>query len=96
VGFAVLIVGVIGIGAVIAAVTVFAATRTRRDSGNRGSANGTYPQNMGYPPQQAAYPTAQQSYPSAAPNQGYGHPAPPAQPPQHPNPYAQQPPYQDQ
>lgn len=40
--------------------------------------------------------TGRQPYPIATPDQGYGYPAPTAQPPQHPNPYAQQPPYQGQ
>lgn len=90
------IVLIVGIGAVIAAVAVFAVTRSRRNSANGDPVSGTYPQNMGYPPQQPMYPTAQQPYPTPAPNQGYGHPAPPGQLPQHPNPYAQQPPYQGQ
>jgi hypothetical protein len=93
-GAIVLVVGIIGVGAVIAAVIVFAVTRSRRSSGNGSPAGGTYPQNMGYPPQQPMYPPAQQPYPSTAPNQGY--PTPPGQPPQHPNPYPQQPPYQGQ
>lgn len=65
-GAIVLLIGVIGIGAVIAAaVTVLAVTHSRRSSGNGGAASGTYPQNMVYPPQQATYPTAQQPYPTA-------------------------------
>jgi hypothetical protein len=95
-GAIVLIVGIIGIGAVIAAVVTFVVTRKRSNPGNGGPINGTSSQNMGYPPQQAPYPTAQQPYPTPAPNQGHGHPAPPAQPPQHPNPYTQQPPGQGQ
>lgn len=89
-GALVLVVGVVGIGAVIGAAIVFAVLRSRRNS-----ANGTYQQHEGvYSPQQTMYPTAQQSYPTAPPNQGY--PVPPTQSPQHPNPYAQQPPYQSQ
>ena len=74
-----LVVGLIGFGAVIAAIVVFAVPRSRRNSGNGAFVNGTYPQNMGYPP-------AQQLYPSVL-NQGY--PAPPGPPSQHPNPYNQ-------
>lgn len=88
-GAIVLLVGVIGIGAVIAAVTVFAISHSRRNSGNAGPMSGTYPQNMGYPPQQGMYPTAQQPYPAPLSNQERGYDAPPAQPPQQPNPYAQ-------
>ena len=93
-GAIVLLIGVIGLAVVIAAV-VFAVTRSRRNSRMRGPVGGTYPQNMGYPPQQGMSP-AQPPYSAPVPNQGYGYPTPPAQPPQHPNPYAQQPPYQDQ
>lgn len=84
-----LVIGVIGFGAVIAAVVAFVVIRSRRTSSN----GGPYPQNVGYSPQQPTYAPAQQPYPTS-PNQGYGYPAPaPAvQPPQHPNPYAQQPP----
>jgi hypothetical protein len=95
-GAIVLLIGIIGIGSMIAAVTVFAVIRSRRNSGNGGPSSGTYPQNMGYPPQQATYPTAHQPYPTAAPNQGNRYPASPAQRSQHPNPYAQQAPYQGQ
>jgi hypothetical protein len=95
-GAIVLLIGVIGVGSMMAAVTIFAVTRSHRNSGNGAPASGTYPQNMGYPPQQATYPTAQQPYLTAAPNQGNGYPSSPAQRPQHPNPYAQQPPYQGQ
>jgi len=87
-GAIVLLVGVIGLGAVIAAVT-----RSRRTSMNSGLAGGAYSQHVGYPPQQPM-PFAQQSYPTSAPNQGYGYPGSSAQLPQHHNPYAQQPPYQ--
>lgn len=92
-GAIVLLVGVIGLGVVIAAVTVYAVTRSRRTSMNSGLADGAYPQYVGYPPRQPM-PFAQQSYPTSAPNQGYGYPGSSAQLPQHPNPYAQQPPYQ--
>ena len=91
-GAIVLLVGVIGLGAVIA-VVVFAVTRSRRNSVNRGPISGPYPQNMGYPPQQAMPATTQPPYSAPAANQPYGYPAPPAQPPQHPNPYTQQPPH---
>lgn len=92
-GAIVLVVGIIGVGAVIAAVIVFAATRSRRSSGNGSPAGGTYSQNVGYPPQQPFSPPAQQPY-SPTPHQGY--PNSPGQPPQQPNPYAQQPPHQGQ
>lgn len=95
-GAIVLLIGVIGLGAAIATVTVFVITRSRRNSHHGAPIGGTYPQNMGYLPQQAMPPAAQQPYPTAAPNQGYGYPAPPPQPPQGPNPYTQQPPYQGQ
>ena len=77
-GLVVLVVGVIGIGAVIGAAVVFAVLRSRRNSGTVpiGPGAGTYPQNMGYPPQQPIYPAGQQLYPPT-PNQGY--PAPPGQ-----------------
>ncbi|OAH10726.1 hypothetical protein [Streptomyces jeddahensis] len=90
-GAIVLVVGIIGIGAVIAAVVVFAAMRGRRNSvtGPVNPGAGTYPQHMGYPPQQPIHPPAQQPYPPT-PYQGY--PTPSGQPPQYPNPYAQQPP----
>ena len=88
-GAIVLLIGVIGIGAVIAAVTVFAITRSRRSSGNAMPASATYPQNMAYPPLQGMYPTGQQSYPAPLSHQERGYAAPPAQPPQQPNPYAQ-------
>lgn len=93
-GAIVLVVGVIGLGAVVGAVVVFAVLRSRRNSGagQLSPGAGTYPQNVGHPPQQAVYPTPQQAYPTAAPNQGY--PTSPGQLPQHPNPYTQQPPYQ--
>ena len=94
-GAIVLLIGVIGIGAVIAAVIVFTVTRSRHNSGNGVPVGGTYLQNMGYPSQQPMPPTAQQPFPTATPNQGYGYPVP-AQPPQGPNPYAQQPPYEGQ
>lgn len=88
-GAIVLVVGIIGVGAVIAAIVVFTATRRRRNVGNS-------PVNPGpgaYPPQQPMYPPAQPPYP-ATPQQGY--PAPSGQPPQNPNPYTQQPPHQGQ
>ena len=88
-GAIVLVVGVISFGAVTAAVTILVVTRSRRRSENGRPVTGTYSQNMGYPPQQAGYPHVQGTYPTPAPDQGYGYPAPPAQPPQHPNPYAQ-------
>ncbi len=91
-GAIVLLVGVIGLGAVIA-VVVFAVTRSRRNLVNRSPISGPYPQNMGYPPQQAMPSTTQPPYSSPVANQPYGYPSPPAQPPQHPNPYTQQPPY---
>lgn len=87
-GAIVLLIGVVGLGAVTAAVIVFAVTRSRRNSGMGGLTGGTY---MGHSPQQVMAP-AQPPYPAAAPNQGYGYTAPPAQPPQQPNPYTQQPP----
>lgn len=93
-GAIVLLIGVIGIGAVIAAVTVFAISRSRRNSGNAGPMSGTYTQNMGYSSQQGMYPTVQQPYPTATPNQRY--PAPPGHSQQHPNLYAQQRPHQGQ
>lgn len=92
-GAIVLLVGVIGLGAVIAAVVVFAVTRSHRNSANGGPLNGPYPQTMGYPPQQAMPPAAQPPYPAPAPTQPHGYSAPPAQPPQNPNPYTEQPPY---
>lgn len=90
-GAIVLLVGVIGLAAVVA-VVVFAVTRGRRNAANRGPVNGAYPPSMGYASQQAM-PPAQPPYQSPPPNQGYGYPAPPAQPPNQPNPYTQQPPY---
>ncbi|MEU6578342.1 hypothetical protein [Streptomyces sp. NPDC046805] len=93
-GAIVLVVGIVCIGAVIAAVTVFAVIRSRRTSANSGPFGGTYPQNTGYPPQQPMYAPAQQPYPNSAPNQWY--PAPQAKPQQMPNPYTQQPRYQGQ
>lgn len=92
-GAVILLIGVIGLGAVIAAVTAVAVSRRRRNSMNGGPAGGTYPQNMGYPPQQVMPPAGQYQYPAPPSNQGYGYPTPPTQPPQHPNPYTQQPPY---
>lgn len=86
-GLVVLVIGVVGLGAVTGAVVVIAVLRSRRNSGRgpTGPGLGTYTQNMGYPPQQPIYSPAQQPYP-----------APPGQPPQHPGPYGQQPPYQGQ
>lgn len=75
-----LVVGLIGFGTMIAAVTVFAVTRSRRNSRNVGPATGTYPQNMGYPPPQPMYPSA---------TSGQSYPAPPGQAPPQPNPYQQ-------
>lgn len=96
-GAIVLVVGVVGLGAVIGAVVVFAVLRSRRNSGT-GPINpgvGVHPQNMGYPPQQQYPASPNQRYPHSAPNQGYV--TPPGQPPQQPNPYSQQPlPYQGQ
>lgn len=95
-GAVVLVVGVVGLGAVIGAFVVFAVLRSRRNSGTGsfGPGVGAHPQNMGYPPQQQYVATPNQGYPNAAPNQGYA--TPPGQPPQYPNPYAQQPPpYQE-
>lgn len=93
-GAIVLIVGVIGIGAVIAAVVVFAITRSRRNSGagQLSPGAGNYRQNMGYPPLQPIHPPAQQPYPPTP--LGYSNPL--GQTPQHPNSYPQQPPYQGQ
>lgn len=93
-GAIVLVVGVVGLGAVIGAVVVLAVLRSRRNS-NPGPFNpgaGTPPQSMGYAPQHPGYSTAQQAYPSAAPNQGY--PAHPGQQPQYPAPRPHQPPHQ--
>lgn len=82
-GAIVLVVSVVGLGAVIGAVVVFAVLRSRRNSSIRpiNPGIGTHPQNMGYP--------LQQQY-LANPNQGYV--TAPGQSPQQPNPYAQQPP----
>ncbi|GGZ67336.1 hypothetical protein GCM10010344_37940 [Streptomyces bluensis] len=89
-----LAVGIIGLGAVGAAVIVFTVIRRRRTSGtgSAGPHSGTYPQSLGYPPQQPFQLPTQQQYPATAPNQR--HLTPPGQPLQHPNPYAQQPPHQ--
>ncbi|GAA3819943.1 hypothetical protein GCM10022403_061720 [Streptomyces coacervatus] len=95
-GAIVLLIGVAGLGALIAAVTVFAIARSRRNSGNARPASGTYPQNMGYPSQQGMYPIPQQPYPTATSDEGYGYPAPPEHSQQNPNPYAQQHPRQGQ
>lgn len=94
-GAIVLVVGVIGLGAVVGAVVVLVVLRSRRSSaaGPISPGTGAYAPNMGYPPQQPMHPNVQQPYPSP-PNQGY--PTPPAQPPHAPNPYAQQPPHQGQ
>lgn len=94
-GAIVLVVGVVGLGAVIGAVVVFAVLRSRRNSGTgqfRPGA-GTYPQNMGYPPQQSIHPSALQPYPPT-PHQGYINP--PGQSPHAPNSHPQQPPYHGQ
>lgn len=95
VGAIVLILGIIGIGAVIATIVVFTVMRGRRNSGTSpvNSGAGTYSPHVGYSPQQPVYPPAQQPYPST-PHQGY--PTPPGLPPQYPNPYMQQPPHQGQ
>lgn len=92
-GLVVLAVGVVGLGAVMGAVVVFAVLRSRRNSssGRIASDNGIHPQNMGYPPQQHMHSNAQQPYPS---NPHHGHPVSPSQFPQSANPYAQQPPHQ--
>lgn len=90
----ILIVGIIGIGAVTAAVVAFVVIRSRRNPGSSGPVGGTYPQNMGYPPQQPMHPTTQQPYPNAGP--GHGYPTAPGQPQQYLNPYTQQPPHQGQ
>ncbi len=89
-GLVVLVVGVIGIGAVIGAVAVFAALRSRRNFGRDQTVPGmgAYPQHLGYPPQQPSYPNIQQPYPSP-PNQGDTDS--PAQFPPHSNAYPQQP-----
>lgn len=91
-GAVVLVVGVIGLGAVIGAVVVFAVLRNRRNSGIGpvSPGVGAHPQNMGHPPQQPYLANPNQGYSIAAPDQGY--PTPLGQSPQHPNPYAQQPP----
>lgn len=77
-GLVVLVVGVIGLGAVIGAVVVLAVLRSRRNSGpgQISPGAGMYPQNMGYPTQQPIHPTGQQPYPPT-PYQGY--PTPPGQ-----------------
>lgn len=53
-GLVVLVVGVIGLGAVGGAVVVFTVLRSRRNigTGQVGPGVGAYPQNIGYPPQQ--------------------------------------------
>lgn len=86
-GLVVLVVGVIGLGAVIGAIVVFAVLRRGKSgAGSTSLGAGAYAQNMGYPPPQPFPQNAQQPYPSV-PNQGYSTPAAPS--PQHPNPYAQ-------
>jgi hypothetical protein len=97
-GAIVVVVGVLGLGAVVGAVVVFVVLRSRRNSapGQVNYGAGASPQHMGYPPQQPAYPPAQPPYPSA-PQQGQ--PTPPGQAPQapqYPNPYTQQPPHHGQ
>lgn len=79
-GVIVLAVGVIGLGAVVGAVVVFAVLRSRRNSDTQPvtPGAGTYPQNMGYPPQQHVPPAGQQQYPPT-PYQGYPTPPPPGQ-----------------
>lgn len=92
-GLIVLVVGVIGLGAVFGAIVVFAVLRSRRNSTAGQVGPSTYPQNTGYSPQQPIYQSVRQTYPTA-PNQG--HLAPPMEHLQHPNPYIQQPPHQAQ
>ena len=92
-GAIVLLVGVIGLGVVIAAVTAFALTRGRRNSANGVPNSWQYPQQTVYPPQQTMPPAAQPPYPTSAPNQPYGYQTPPVQPAQNQNPYTHQPPY---
>lgn len=91
----IVIVGMIGIGALITAIIAFTVIRSRRNSrtGPVNSGVGTYVPHMGYAPPQPIYPPAQQSYPST-PYQGY--PAPQGTPPPYPNPYLQQPPHEGQ
>ncbi|MGW2237053.1 type VII secretion-associated serine protease mycosin [Streptomyces sp. NPDC001759] len=93
-GAIVLLVGVIGLLAVIAIITSLVVARSRRATQNGAATNGTYP-NTAYPAQQLMPPPVQQPFPSQPHNQAYGYPAAPTQAPQHPNPYAQQPPHQD-
>ena len=71
-GAIVLLVGVIGLGVVIAAVTAFALTRGRRNSANGVPNSWHYPQQTVYPPQQTMPPAAQPVYPTSAPNPPYG------------------------
>ncbi|TQJ90385.1 hypothetical protein FBY22_1167 [Streptomyces sp. SLBN-31] len=85
-GAVALLVGVIGLLAVIAVVTVLVFTRSRRNTHHGAPVNDAYP-NSAYPAQQLMPPTA---------NQAYGYPAAPVPAPQNPNPYAQQPQYRDQ
>ncbi|CAM5479917.1 hypothetical protein SCHAM137S_04551 [Streptomyces chartreusis] len=96
-GAIVLVVGVIGLGAVIGAIVVVAVLRKRSNTVggplNTGAGMHPHPQNMSYPPQQPGYPNAQPPYPPSA---NHGYPPHPAQSPQPPNPYSQQPPHQGQ
>ncbi|GGZ39281.1 hypothetical protein [Streptomyces poonensis] len=61
-GFLVVAVGVVLLGAVIVGVIVFAVTRNRRTTGNGNPAVGMYAQNMNHPPQQPVLPYTQQPY----------------------------------
>ncbi|SEC17531.1 hypothetical protein SAMN05428938_1438 [Streptomyces sp. KS_5] len=92
-GAIVLVVGIIGVGAVIAAIVVFTAMRRRRNVANSpvNPGAGAYPPQASYPPQQPMYPPGQPPYPST-PQQGYATPS--EQPPENTNPYTRQPPHQ--
>lgn len=94
-GVIVLIVGIIGIGAVIGAVVVFTVIRSRRNSAispvNPGV--GPYSSHLGYPTQQANYPHIQQPQPH--PSTSYPEYPTPEQPFQHPG-FHPQPPNQGQ
>lgn len=95
-GAIILVVGIIGVGALIAALIVFSVTRSRRNgAGPVNLGVGAYPPHAGYPSQQPTYPPAQPPYP-ATPQDGY--PAPPGQQVQHPHPhpYPQHPPHPGQ
>lgn len=96
-GAIVLVVGVIGLGAVIGAIVVVAVLRKRSSTGtgplNPGVGMHPHPQNMSYAPQQPGYPNAQPPYPPSA---NHGYPNHPAQSPPPPNPHTQQPPHPGQ